>query len=329
MYSYLSFCNVQLRRYEDALEYAPRTGQGFHPYILKIASHGVLAGQTDEQMLRDIRAIVRGPRHVPESEILDAIKKARQSHDPDHESPVDLPRRRSFYAATLLPRGQRISTVRDLTRDYSGISEEDIRELSPIPLTGDPVQNALLMLEHQFHPNDILFIGDRTQPGLPGKTIRTAEEWQHLFDWLGLVHLPYIIPNPVSGQQGLSRSGTITYRGDSCICDFKVAVVEFDDIPRDLQLAFLASVDLPICALIDSGGKSIHAWVRVDGVKDESSWDRTVRENLFGKYMIPLGADPACQNQARLSRMPGHFRKEKQRYQSLLYLAPQGRRVLA
>ena len=54
-----------------------------------------------------------------------------------------------------------------------------------------------------------------------------------------------------------------------------------------------------------------------------------VEGRLFGQYLIPLGCDAACRNEARLSRMPGHFRTEKGRWQKILYLAPEGRAIHA
>jgi hypothetical protein len=38
--------------------------------------------------------------------------------------------------------------------------------------------------------------------------------------------------------------------------------------------------------------------------------------------LCPLGCDPACRNESRLSRLPGHFRREKNAWQRLLYLNP-------
>lgn len=131
----------------------------------------------------------------------------------------------------------------------------------------------------------------------------------------------------VTGQVGLTKDGKPSFRADSCVKAFRFAVAEFDTMPRADQLAFWWAVNLPICALIDSGGKSIHGWIRTDGITTAEQWTDQVEQQLYGRYLTPLGCDGACKNEARLSRMAGHFRREKQKWQRLLYLCPEGRKV--
>jgi hypothetical protein len=110
---------------------------------------------------------------------------------------------------------------------------------------------------------------------------------------------------------------------------FRFAVAEFDGMSREDQLRFWWAVNLPVSALIDSGGKSLHAWIRIDGVDTADQWADLVEGRLFGTYLIPLGCDAACRNEGRLSRLPGHFRTEKGHWQRILYLAPEGRAIHA
>lgn len=111
-----------------------------------------------------------------------------------------------------------------------------------------------------------------------------------------------------------------------CVTKFRFAVIEHDTLPREQQIAFWAGVSLPVVALIDSAGKSVHGWVRIDATKAEE-WTQTVEDELFA-YLEPLGIDGSCKNESRLSRMPGHFRREKSRWQRCLYLNPEGGQVL-
>lgn len=60
-----------------------------------------------------------------------------------------------------------------------------------------------------------------------------------------------------------------------------------------------------------------------------AQWGELVEARLFGRYLIPLGCDAACRNEARLSRLPGHFRADKGQWQRLLYLSPEGRAIHA
>jgi hypothetical protein len=118
-------------------------------------------------------------------------------------------------------------------------------------------------------------------------------------------------------------------RGDACVAAFRYAVVEFDELSREEQLAFWWSARLPVAVLVDSGGKSIHGWIRVQGVYGADGWTRVVEEYLFGRLLNPLGVDGACRNESRLSRLPGHWRQENGNWQRLLYLAPGGKAVAA
>ena len=63
----------------------------------------------------------------------------------------------------------------------------------------------------------------------------------------------YITVNPVKGSR---KQDNVTH--------FKYTVVEFDTISLDEQFSILNSIDLPYEALVFTGNKSIHAWVRID-----------------------------------------------------------------
>ena len=174
-----------------------------------------------------------------------------------------------------------------------------------------------------YSPGDVLFIGDRY-----GSTVKTTAEWLAEFR-AGRPIPPHIIPNPLTGGTAPTKDGRPSFRADACVKAFRFAVAEFDGMTREDQLRFWWAVRLPVCALIDSGGKSLHAWIRIDGVETADRWTDIVEKVLFGQRLIPLGCDAACRNEARLSRMPGHFRTEKGRWQRILYLAPGGRAIHA
>ena len=106
------------------------------------------------------------------------------------------------------------------------------------------------------------------------------------------------------------------------MADYRFCVVEFDSVPIDKQFAFWAAMitrNFPVAALVHSGGKSIHGWVRVS-CKNYQEWLQKVDNDLFQEMLIPLGADRMCRNPSRMSRLPGHFRREKGQWQKLIYL---------
>lgn len=132
------------------------------------------------------------------------------------------------------------------------------------------------------------------------------------------------IPAPTKSGDGVSL------RGDGNIKEYRYCLVEFDNLSREDQIKFFCAVKLPIVALIDSGGKSIHAWLEVsklEKIRTAEDWQTQIKGRLYDRLLTPLGVDGACSNPARLSRLPGHYREEKQACQRLLWLSPEGRPV--
>ena len=84
--------------------------------------------------------------------------------------------------------------------------------------------------------------------------------------------------------------------------------------------------ELPVVALIDSGNKSLHAWIRVPDVHTFEEWKIKIEQKFFEQCLKPLGIDTACKNPSRMSRLPGCIRKETGRWQRLLYLNPEAER---
>ena len=104
----------------------------------------------------------------------------------------------------------------------------------------------------------------------------------------------------------------------------------FDTQSREDQIRFRSVAKLPFVALIDSGGKSIHAWLDVQKmakVETKERWVKEIKGHLYDRLLTPLGVDGACSNPARLSRLPGHLRAEKGGYPRLLWLSAEGREI--
>ncbi|MGE4579284.1 MAG: hypothetical protein AB7F21_07065 [Desulfuromonadales bacterium] len=307
-----------LKRYFDALlTLPPSGGGGCHQALLGVANFGVMAGLEDEQILTDIREYVDDTlRAVSDQEIREAIYTARL--DFDHPSNRQH-RRAQRQNKPKLPDG----SLERILASGRGACEADFLKRSPVPIPEDPREHAALLLRNLYQPEDVLFMGGREDGGFPDRTIRRVSSILSLLR-LRAVIPPHIIPNPLTGGEAPTRTGEkMTRRGDRCVRAFRFAVVEFDNLSKEDQLAFWASAGLPVHILLDSGGKSIHGWVRIDGVKTLTEWEHKVKLELFGDLLIPLGVDGACKNAARLSRMPGHLRAGKI-YQRLLYLDPEG-----
>lgn len=321
-------------RYTDALRSLPQSGGGgCHAALLAVANLGRRAGLTPERMFADLRVTVHGKRHVPDSEIRQAVAKAFQSVN--WQSPRTLPRRPSFDAGKLL---------RGIMARGDGAGEADLWELSPVRIDWPPEQDAVELLAKLYADTDRLFIGGRTDAG--ADHVCPVDEWITRLS-SGAPIPEHITPNPLTGEQGLTKDGNPSFRADSCVKQFRFAVLEFDAVPeplrepgqpadtawpREAQAQFWAGAlafKWPVAALIDSGGKSIHCWLAVD-VANAADWESKVEGDLFANILTPCGVDRSCRNESRLSRMPGHFREEKARWQRLLYMNPDaGKRGVA
>jgi hypothetical protein len=131
---------------------------------------------------------------------------------------------------------------------------------------------------------------------------------------------------------GWLRMNPVDGRGiaDANVTAWRFALLESDALPTDLQLALFVRLPLPIAALITSGSRSIHAWVRMDA-RDEAEYRGGVARML--DLLDRFGVDGKNKNPSRLSRLPGARRvigAAGDGWQRLLYLNanPNGRSIL-
>jgi hypothetical protein len=191
------------------------------------------------------------------------------------------------------------------------------------------MNDACLLLSTLFKENELIWIDEFDEIGKLGVNIKPVSEWIAYFQNGGKT-APHIIVNPLTGKPAPKKSNPDeeTFRGDNNVAEYRHCLVEFDNLPREDQIRFWTAAKLPILALIDSGGKSIHAWLDVQKLTHVSTakeWESNIKNRLYDRILNPMGVDSACSNPSRLSRLPGHFREEKGAWQRLLWLAPEGR----
>ncbi len=315
-----------LDRFNHALAIFPPPGEGkeCNLKILGAANHGVRAGLEPDEIFRRIRAAVpAGRRRVTDGEIIRAVDKAHRDHRRGTWTPAPRP-------TPVVRDGEK--ALRTIIETGPIDEEVDLWESSPIRLWDEPQFDPFLFVETLYRPDDLLFMGERHDAGIIGKTIRTRDEWIDYFRAGGKT-APHFIVNPLTGDPASTKDGgKETLRGDGCVATFRYALVEFDDLSREDQIKFWTAVRLPIVALIDSGGKSVHGILAVRKLAQVGTlneWSTNIRGRLYDRILKPLGIDMACSNPARLSRLPGHFRKEKGNSQRLLWLSEEGRTITA
>lgn len=111
----------------------------------------------------------------------------------------------------------------------------------------------------------------------------------------------WFLNNPVTGDYLPSDSGKPSRRSRQNVTSWRYLVLESDEANPAHWLAALAQIPLRIASLATSGGKSIHALVRVDA-DSKSAWDSVVES--YKPILVTLGADPKAMSAVRLTRLP-------------------------
>jgi len=315
--------NALVKFQQELTNIPPPGGNGCHSKLLGIANLGVIAGldaQTIHDRLRE--HIPPGKRRISDTEINDAIKRALNDLR-GKTAPIIKKSEPKFNAPRVM---EKIIT-------QANLDEVDIWDNSPIRMDWEPKEDTARFLELMFNPDDLLFIGQREDKAILGKHIRTQKEWIEISK-SGQTIGPLICINPLTGSPEPTKNGEgMTYRGDACITSFRHCLVEFDDRSISEQLNFWGSdvlSVLPVKALIDSGGKSVHAWIDVQKlttVNNPDDWGVNIKSRLYDAILKPLGVDGACSNIARLSRLPG-YKRDTGRFQKLLWVSDEGRGVM-
>ena len=117
-----------------------------------------------------------------------------------------------------------------------------------------------------------------------------------LGDWKPLAGA-WIRSNPVLPETSGSKNADVA--------DFRHCLIESDSLPKELQLLKILELNLPCSAIVDSGGKSIHAIVKIDAGNDEALYRERVQKlhKFLEEHGFPV--DKACKNASRLSRIAG------------------------
>ncbi len=97
---------------------------------------------------------------------------------------------------------------------------------------------------------------------------------------------------PVVGQAKLSR------RTKQSVTRYPYMLLESDEAPPDLWLNVLVTLDLPIVLITTSGGRSIHALVKV-GVDSHEEWKECI--NVVRDTMARIGCDSQALNNAMVN----------------------------
>lgn len=268
---------------------------------------------------------------------LDALQKVsvRIKEAGDHPLPSKLNQqiRRAYGFTTAerqaggcqLPKTERPTFLSDYARKFAERVPDQVdaawlRRQSPIKVPWLLTPAEFLFSVYEGGDQVLVFSDYRSQG---------QELWQkyslHLLDRDELASFAkghtdgvWFLANPVDGKEHFNeRQQRMSRRSEESIRSFRFAVLESDCQPLEQWLRILVQLPLPIVSITSSGGKSLHALVRVDA-NSKTNWDETIR--AIKPKLVYLGADPNALTAVRLTRLPNCYRGD--RFQELLYLNP-------
>ena len=260
----------------ELLKNAPKAGET-HRWLAQVAGalKAVKSAESCFKFLRRCCDELVHHRQVPDSEIRQAIEfaygskslcvlnKAYRSHKPNCD----------FIKQTL----STTEPLFDASKSTGHISE--------------------FVLSKLFRPTDLVCTGPTT--ALPGVWLQD--------DAIHDAHsLQFIVPNPMLGFSNLNKEGKKSKRCQNNVKVRRYLVTEIDspDLSKHDQARIITKLSTlaPLVMVVDSGGKSLHAWFFVE----DMSYQDQIR--LFSVACM-LEADPKTWDVCGWVRMPGGNRR--------------------
>lgn len=97
-------------------------------------------------------------------------------------------------------------------------------------------------------------------------------------------------------------------RGDADVAAWRHCLIECDSAALELQWAAIRASQLPVSVVVHSGGRSVHAWVRVDASTAEEFRERASTAADAMEAFEGIKVDRSTLNPSRLARLAGRRR---------------------
>jgi RecA-family ATPase len=201
--------------------------------------------------------------------------------------------------------------------DKNWIEGKEIHE----PAVWNPVQQLTTYLETLFEASENVGYVTDTWQNDDGKYLPTKGAWdrtageliQRLNQCNGDIGSVLGDYDPAAGAW--IRFNPLDGKGvkNENVTEFRYALVESDTMDIEKQNAIMRELELPIAVMVYSGGKSLHAIVRIDA----ANYDE-YRKRVDYLYNVckrnGINVDNQNRNPSRLSRMPGIERNGKKQF---------------
>jgi hypothetical protein len=270
---------------------------------------------------------------APEEAIETVAARIKAAGDHPRQAKLNQQLRRAygFASASHHPHGcyhvhkeMRPAFAPDYARKFAeripaSVDQAWLRKRSPVKVPYLLTPAEFLSAAYQMGDQVLIFTDYRSQGQMLWQRYAFKVERDELDSFVrGHADGVWILSNPVDGKEHFNeRQQKMSRRSEESITAFRYAVLESDCQPPEQWLRILVQLPLPIVSITSSGGKSLHALIRVDA-SSKLNWDQTI--GAIKPRLINLGADPGALTAVRLTRLPNCYRGE--RFQELLYLDP-------
>ena len=213
-----------------------------------------------------------------------------------------------------------LATLQLYANKYSGV-EQERPEMLPPPETIEEMTNQTIeFLDMFFKPGESFELvsktwnqDGRTIPSRPGTLITmpesSAQLYSQIYSTIAKSHDgAWFIFNPLRSKLEAKTAREVD------VTEFRYVLIEADSKTKEEQWEQLVRMHLPIKAVVWSGGKSLHAFVKIDAGTDKALFDERVRKLYDFLESKNIEIDKANKNACRLSRIPGFFRGDDMQY---------------
>jgi len=267
------------RKTAQLLESMPEPGHT-HRWLVRVACglRHVIDADTGFAFLRHCCDRFVAHREIPDREIEDAVDFA--------------------YGGDGNPKPGAVSESIDWPEMNQALVEKALNTTEPL---FDPAVDTGLssreVLPALFHPNEFVCVGPTARTALVRSLNATLSD---------AALQQFIVPNPMRSRSALNYRGNPSGRCQNNTGLRRHLVIEFDvlTLTKQMQAQLLSKMAsfVPLVLVVDSGGKSLHGWFRVDhlGLRDH------VRLFFVGCL---LGCDPSRWDICGWLRVPGGTRQ--------------------
>lgn len=262
---------------------------------------------SEAELARKINSALATPPRNPFGHLLAGGVTAQLTYKPEMAAALARP-------AQVIARPRKVqfepATLKRVAADAGAIDADFIKARSPLcPETQTPAT----FLQRMFRPGERVLVFDKYES--QGRHVCEciappcdAGSLDHLVN--GCKDGVWFLGNPVDGEwhPNPRLGGKRSRRSEESITAWRYLLLESDEADPAEWMAILVQLPLCIASICTSGGRSLHALIRVDA---ESKDDWNAKAHRLKPLMTILGADPASMTAVRLTRLPGCYREQE------------------